>query len=397
MASLSLLFFDGGATVAAGASAVAGWIGLKQRQEDAEELVFDVAELEKLLEELQTAHAVVHKGHRALSEAWRSPLSLFEQRDELAAIARGVEPWVVNCAHKARRLADEASMLCNRADEYETQLSIAMEPGGRGLQRSPVQYLIQHLRDLTPNIGKHVRFLKAARAAFDSADGTVVEGMSASEYLTAEEQATLNRSVSSHLPEHVLRNKGQLGELINRSGIALQTFARGVVRRPRDDGSVDKEPKRDAEPLTVISAAASDPEFQRMQKEKYVKQLQSDNWFARREAAQELGRIRDAAAVKDLCAALRGDSSDSVREWAAIALGQIGDTAAVPDLCEMLRDPFCRHAAAESLQLIGEPNCAPLIFAAQQNDELSLDRLLNGRHIEPPAPFLLSGVEQSSV
>ncbi len=89
-----------------------------------------------------------------------------------------------------------------------------------------------------------------------------------------------------------------------------------------------------------------------------VKRLDDKEPLARRLAARELGRRKDAAAVAPLVGALKKDKEPGVRNAAAEALGALKKVAkaAVPDLLRALKDAdaLVRETAAESLADIGE-------------------------------------------
>jgi HEAT repeat protein len=90
--------------------------------------------------------------------------------------------------------------------------------------------------------------------------------------------------------------------------------------------------------------------------EKYTTILKEDFDDGEREdAAEELGKLGDRAAVPALCAAVR-DPEPDVREAVAEALGRLADPAAGPDLVKLLRDPEkkVRQEAVKALGLIGD-------------------------------------------
>ncbi|MFO0810667.1 MAG: HEAT repeat domain-containing protein [Gemmataceae bacterium] len=84
-----------------------------------------------------------------------------------------------------------------------------------------------------------------------------------------------------------------------------------------------------------------------------VKQLEDKDAKVRRQAAHDLGRRNDAAAVAPLVAVLKKDKDAGVRWTAAESLGALKKLAkaAVPDLLAALKDadPMVRETAAESL------------------------------------------------
>jgi len=86
----------------------------------------------------------------------------------------------------------------------------------------------------------------------------------------------------------------------------------------------------------------------------------------RKDAAEDLGKLGDRAAVPVLCAATR-DPDDKVREAAAEALGRLGDRTAGPDLVALLNDPEkdVRGEAVKALGLLRDearvPDLLPLL------------------------------------
>lgn len=384
MSGLELLFFiDGGATVAAAAS----YVGLRQQRRDADELA-SAEELREFLQKLKTAHGLVEEGHKALSQAWKSPLSLFEERDADGALQQGVPAWAVACAMKARRLADESSALGNRADEYEMQLTIADREGrdGRGLRREPVRKLTEQLDELEQRIRTHVPFLVEARKAFDSphsASGGATSGNGANAAVGSDvvrprwKAQQLSRAMSEELPESILRPRGVLGEFWNRRRVDMQRLidkAKGEKAITTDEKVEPEEATARVEENKQILSEPAKPDLAAM--ESLFKELHHEDWTVRRKAAEAIGRTRDSSAAPELIAALQDESVDVVRESIVHAIGLSGDVAAVPVLCDALRNSFTRRAAAGALKRLGVAYLAPIIFAAEQNDEEVLQKLL---------------------
>ena len=88
------------------------------------------------------------------------------------------------------------------------------------------------------------------------------------------------------------------------------------------------------------------------------------------DAAEALGRIGDARAVKPLSAALN-DTDSLVRRAAAEALGRIGDARAVEPLSAALKDTDngVRYHAAEALGQIGDPRAVEPLSAALKDTD----------------------------
>jgi phycocyanobilin lyase subunit alpha len=116
----------------------------------------------------------------------------------------------------------------------------------------------------------------------------------------------------------------------------------------------DESVIQDGEPLTTTQA---------------IENLSSEDVSLRSYAAWWLGKFRvsEAAAVTGLIAALRDDADRTpeggypLRRNAARALGKLNDLRAVPALIECLDcvDFYVREAAAQSLEMLGDPTCIP--------------------------------------
>ena len=105
--------------------------------------------------------------------------------------------------------------------------------------------------------------------------------------------------------------------------------------------------------------------------EQAITNLESPDLGLRFYAAWWLGRFRvkEAAAVTGLIKALADEADRTpeggypLRRNAARALGKIGDKQAVYPLIESLNcsDFYVREAAAQSLEMLGDPNCIPTL------------------------------------
>lgn len=105
--------------------------------------------------------------------------------------------------------------------------------------------------------------------------------------------------------------------------------------------------------------------------EQLQQQLRSANAETRRQAAEQLGQVKDGRAVEALIAALTGGERDwSVLYAVAAALEDIADPWAVPALVEALwhhQDEFVRALAAGTLGKIGDTRAVePLARALQE-------------------------------
>jgi phycocyanobilin lyase subunit alpha len=119
----------------------------------------------------------------------------------------------------------------------------------------------------------------------------------------------------------------------------------------------DESPILDDEPLTIAQAIAN---------------LYGEDLGLRSYAAWWLGkfRVRESAAITGLIAALQDEADRTpeggypLRRNAARALGKLNDLLAVPALIECLNctDFYVREAAAQSLEMLGDPACIPYLI-----------------------------------
>lgn len=106
--------------------------------------------------------------------------------------------------------------------------------------------------------------------------------------------------------------------------------------------------------------------------EQAIANLRHEELGRRYYAAWWLGRFRvsEPAAVEALIAALDDDSDRTedggypLRRNAARALGKLGDRRAVGPLIECLKSPdvYVREAAAQSLEMLGDPSSVPALL-----------------------------------
>jgi HEAT repeat protein len=101
--------------------------------------------------------------------------------------------------------------------------------------------------------------------------------------------------------------------------------------------------------------------------------LRSGDPAVRREAAEALGEMGDAAAAPEVLEALRerlGDDDPKVRTYAAWALGMMGEAAARPEVLEALvgrlkdEDAWVRMEAAQALGGMGPAAATPEVVGA---------------------------------
>jgi phycocyanobilin lyase subunit alpha len=115
-----------------------------------------------------------------------------------------------------------------------------------------------------------------------------------------------------------------------------------------------------------------------------IEHLSCEDLGLRAYAAWWLGkfRVNDPAAIVGLIAALKDEADRTpdggypLRRNAARALGKLNDLQAVPALIECLTgsDFYVREAAAQSLEMLGDPSCIPhlteILAAAVQDGKL---------------------------
>ncbi|CAE8731429.1 unnamed protein product, partial [Polarella glacialis] len=236
---LELLFLDGGATVAGLVGAGAAALGYEQRRRDDEELAESLEEFQYLRVVLVEAKVCAHAGHRAVTAAWRGPLSLFGQREEAAAAERGVPAWAAAAACAARGLADEAAELQDLADVYEAQLerlSLDLTTQALGV---PSVILAREAFDTLDAVQsqseppRHVsRALEVASAAAAVRELRHMKERARKQQLDqvgdtdSEDRGEVDDD--EELPIAILRDRKLLGELWRRPSEAL---ARAVARR----------------------------------------------------------------------------------------------------------------------------------------------------------------------
>ena len=106
--------------------------------------------------------------------------------------------------------------------------------------------------------------------------------------------------------------------------------------------------------------------------EQLQQQLQSANAEARRQAAEQLGQVKDERAVEVLVMALTGGERD-LSVWYAVAQALVasGDARVIPALVEVLQhheDDFVRAAAAGILGKIGGVQAVEVLARALGED-----------------------------
>ena len=103
--------------------------------------------------------------------------------------------------------------------------------------------------------------------------------------------------------------------------------------------------------------------------EELISDLQDEKPLVRWQAAEQLGRAKDARAVLPLIEAL-GDGDEGVRREVIKALGEIGSSRAVKPLGQMLEDPdeLVRLNTLVALEKIRGDEAITLLITALQND-----------------------------
>lgn len=101
-----------------------------------------------------------------------------------------------------------------------------------------------------------------------------------------------------------------------------------------------------------------------------IKQLRDADKKKRQDAAEELGKSGNRAAVKPLIKALK-DADPHVRWRAAAALGKLRDESAVEEIKRLLNDPkdFVREYAVESLGTIGDLRAVDTLMSKGLRDK----------------------------
>ncbi|MEJ2068198.1 MAG: HEAT repeat domain-containing protein [Deltaproteobacteria bacterium] len=104
--------------------------------------------------------------------------------------------------------------------------------------------------------------------------------------------------------------------------------------------------------------------------EELIRDLQDEKPLIRWQAAEQLGRAKDARAVEPLIEAL-GDGDEGVRREVTKALGEIGSPRAVGPLGRMLEDPdeSVRLNTLAALEKIRSDEAITLIISALKNDD----------------------------
>lgn len=120
-----------------------------------------------LREVLSRALEAVNAEHRALTAAWRAPISLFDEHAREKAVSRGVPSWAVAIVGRVQVLVDEAAALDDLATNYQGQIT-AGKRAGRGIAREPLLKLLEGLESLAVQLRTALEQLRAARAAFDA-------------------------------------------------------------------------------------------------------------------------------------------------------------------------------------------------------------------------------------
>jgi HEAT repeat protein len=126
--------------------------------------------------------------------------------------------------------------------------------------------------------------------------------------------------------------------------------------------------------------------------EELISDLQDEKPLVRWQAAEQLGRAKDARAVEPLIEAL-GDGDEGVRREVTKALGEIGSSRAVEPLGRMLEDPdeLVRLNTLAALEKIRGDEAITLIITALKNDNSlvrmnaasSLGRIGDSRAVGP--------------
>lgn len=121
----------------------------------------------KICTSLRRAREKVDKEHRACTEAWRGPLSLFDERAEQRARCSGVPDWAIRIVLKAQTLVPHASEIYDLIDVYESQVLTVLRDGGL-VKNRPLLDLLERCDLEAARLHTHVDLLHKAREAFDN-------------------------------------------------------------------------------------------------------------------------------------------------------------------------------------------------------------------------------------
>jgi phycocyanobilin lyase subunit alpha len=133
-----------------------------------------------------------------------------------------------------------------------------------------------------------------------------------------------------------------------------------------------------------------------------IENLQGEDLGLRAYAAWWLGkfRVNNPAAMTGLIAALKDEADRTpeggypLRRNAARALGKLADLRAVPELIECLdcTDFYVREAAAQSLEMLGDPSCIPYLIQFLTPSVGDGKLLPNGKDFAQPYDAILEAL-----
>ncbi len=128
-------------------------------------------------------------------------------------------------------------------------------------------------------------------------------------------------------------------------------------------------------PVFSFGRGIKEISMDKVEREKYEKDLKFGTPDKRWEAAEILGESGDCKAVPALIEAL-GDEVPKVRMYVAEALGKLGDKKAKGPLKKILNDPYpvVRYAVGEALARLRDPAGVPIIVQAIRDPEVDYRR-----------------------
>lgn len=179
--------------------AVTGWI---QKRRDAKELA-----TEEDYRKHREAHAGMEDAHKEMTKVWGGSLSLFEEKDALEA---GEHRSIVRIVLEAKRMAEEAAELYDRADVYEAQFAEDQRDERIGVKRGPVNKHTERMKDLQQRLVSCAERLKHAR---DKVDSPTQRAELQSSPISSEDVVSppVKSTEKEESPMRILRKKGQVG------------------------------------------------------------------------------------------------------------------------------------------------------------------------------------------
>jgi hypothetical protein len=248
LSGLEILLLDGGATVGSIFSASATALGYKQHKDDDAQFL-PKAELMDLQLSLKRSHERLVVAHRALTKAWRGPVSLVGEKEMAVARQHGVPSWAIASIEKAQRLADKAAELGHLTDNYCPQFERALQGKGEEVLAKPVRAHLEELDSLSLRISSHAPCLAMSRRAFYSPQEFQGKPLD-----DREQQIEEDGSLAQDMPIRVSGQRKRLGKMWNSSQEAFQKVQKVLrMKKTRDleriDCMIDQDPEEKVNPF----------------------------------------------------------------------------------------------------------------------------------------------------